>query len=176
MDCKVAAERPEFDVEILDLADYPMGFYGDTSTTTAQAETADKWKTRLRTFDAYILTAAEYNHGPTAVLKNAIDYGDWIQKPIGFVGHGGVGGARAVEHLRMIAVEMSAMSVKTGVHILFPDYLAVVKKKIRWMISRIWLKLQKHARPTCMVGQRIEGRSRRLIGSMTSRVMTQYEI
>ncbi|HWT61714.1 MAG TPA: NAD(P)H-dependent oxidoreductase [Ochrobactrum sp.] len=126
---KVAAERPEFDVEILDLADYPMGFYGDTTTTTAQAETADKWKTKLREFDAYILTAAEYNHAPTAVLKNAIDYGDWIQKPMGFVGHGGVGGARAVEQLRMIAVEMSSMSVKTGVHILFPDYLAVVKKE-----------------------------------------------
>ncbi len=44
-----------------------------------------------------------------------------------FVGYGGVGGARAVEQLRMIAVEMSSMSVKTGVHILFPDYLAVVK-------------------------------------------------
>ncbi len=29
----------------------------------------------------------------------------------------------------MIAVEMSSMSVKTGVHILFPDYLAVVKKE-----------------------------------------------
>ncbi len=63
------AERPELDVEILDVADYPMGFYGDTSTTTAQAETADKWKNKLREFDAYILTAAEYNHAPTAVLK-----------------------------------------------------------------------------------------------------------
>jgi len=124
---RLVAERPELDVEVLDVADYPMGFYGDTTTTTAQAETADKWKTKLREFDAYILTAAEYNHAPTAVLKNAIDYGDWIQKPMGFVGYGGVGGARAVEQLRMIAVEMSSMSVKTGVHILFPDYLAVVK-------------------------------------------------
>ncbi len=66
---------------------------------------------------------------------------------MGFVGHGGVGGARAVEQLRMIAVEMSSMSVKTGVHILFPDYLAVVKKKTCWMISRIWLKLRR----TCLI-------------------------
>ncbi len=124
---KVAGQRPELEVEVLDLADYPMGFYGDPATTTAQAETADKWKNKLRGFDAYILTAAEYNHAPTAVLKNAIDYGEWIHKPMGFVGYGGVGGARAVEHLRLIAAEMSSMSVKTGVHILFPDYLSVVK-------------------------------------------------
>jgi len=25
-------------------------------------------------FDAFIFTAAEYNRGPTAVLKNALDY------------------------------------------------------------------------------------------------------
>lgn len=124
---EIVAEREGLSVEVLDLADYPMNFYGDPATTPVQAETAEKWKTKLREFDAYILTAAEYNHAPTAVLKNAIDYGDWIEKPMGFVGYGGVGGARAVEQLRLIAVEMSSVSVKTGVHILFPEYLAVVK-------------------------------------------------
>ncbi|NKF34507.1 FMN reductase, partial [Pseudomonas sp. BGM005] len=39
-----------------------------------------------------------------------------------------VGGARAVEQLRLIFVEMSAASVKTGVHIAFSEYLAVLKE------------------------------------------------
>lgn len=123
----LAQSRDDIEVETLDLLDYPMAFLGEERSTDAQSETAEKWKKKVREFDGYIFTAAEYNHGPTAVLKNAIDLGEWIQKPFGFVGYGGVGGARAVEQLRLIAVEMQAASVKTGVHIVFPEYLAVVK-------------------------------------------------
>ncbi|RCS24614.1 NADPH-dependent oxidoreductase [Phyllobacterium salinisoli] len=124
---ELAGARGDIEVEVVDLLDYPMAFLGEERTTEAQNETAERWKKKMREFDGYIFTVAEYNHGPTAVLKNAIDMGEWIQKPFGFVGYGGVGGARAVEHLRLIAVEMQAASVKTGVHILFPEYLAVVK-------------------------------------------------
>ncbi len=123
----IAAERPELDVEVLDLLDYPMAFFGEASASEAESETAERWKKKLREFDGYILTVAEYNHAPTAVLKNAIDLGDFIQKPVAFVGYGGVGGARAVEHLRLVFVEMSAASVRTGVHISFPEYLSVAK-------------------------------------------------
>ncbi len=123
----LAASRAEFEVEVLDLLDYPMSFLGQASATEAQTETAELWKKKLREFDGYIFTVAEYNHAPTAVLKNAIDLGDFIHKPVAFVGYGGVGGARAVEHLRLIFVEMSAASVKTGVHISFPEYLSILK-------------------------------------------------
>ncbi|MGO4447489.1 NADPH-dependent FMN reductase [Phyllobacterium sp. TAF24] len=124
---EVAGARGDVEVEILDLIDYPMAFFGEERATTEQSETAERWKKKLREFDAYVFTVAEYNHGPTAVLKNAIDLGDFIHKPVGFVGYGGVGGARAIEHLRVIFVEMSAASVKTGIHISFPEYLTVVK-------------------------------------------------
>ncbi|WP_420959514.1 NADPH-dependent FMN reductase [Brucella sp. IR073] len=123
----VASARGDMDVEVVDLLDYPMAFLGEEQATDAQNETAERWKKKMREFDGYIFTVAEYNHAPTAVLKNAIDMGEWIQKPFGFVGYGGVGGARAVEHLRLIAVEMQAASVRTGVHILYPEYLAVVR-------------------------------------------------
>lgn len=124
---EVAGQRDDIEVEILDLLDYPMHFFGEERTTTAQTETAERWKNKLREFDGYVVTVAEYNHGPTAVLKNAIDLGEFIHKPIGFVGYGGVGGARAIEHLRLVFVEMSAASVKTGIHIAFPEYLSVIK-------------------------------------------------
>ncbi|MCO4318677.1 NAD(P)H-dependent oxidoreductase [Phyllobacterium sp. 21LDTY02-6] len=124
---ELAAGRSDVETEIVDLLDYPMHFFGEERSTTAETETAERWKKKLRTFDAYIITVAEYNHAPTAVLKNAIDLGDFIHKPVGFVGYGGVGGARAVEHLRGIFVEMSAASVKAGVHISYPEYLTVVK-------------------------------------------------
>jgi len=124
---EVAGKRDDIEVEVLDLLDYPMHFFGEERTTTAQTETAERWKKKLREFDGYVVTVAEYNHGPTAVLKNAIDLGEFIHKPVGFVGYGGVGGARAIEHLRLIFVEMSAASVKTGIHIAFQEYLSVIK-------------------------------------------------
>jgi NAD(P)H-dependent FMN reductase len=123
----IARSRAEMEVEVLDLLDYPMAMFGDARATVAESETAERWKKTLREFDGYIFTVAEYNHAPAAVLKNAIDLGDFIQKPVAFVGYGGVGGARAVEHLRLIFVEMSAASVKTGVHISLPEYIAVAK-------------------------------------------------
>ena len=81
-------------------------------------------------FDAYVFTAAEYNRGPTAVLKNALDYAfqEWINKPVAFVGYGGVGGARAVEALRLTAIELQMAPIRTAVHIQVPVYLAVLKE------------------------------------------------
>lgn len=124
---QIADQRADLNVEILDLLDFPMHFFGEERATTAENDTAERWKKALREFDGFIFTVAEYNHAPTAVLKNAIDLGEFIHKPVAFVGYGGVGGARAVEQLRLIFVEMSAVSVKTGVHISFPEYLSVVK-------------------------------------------------
>src|SRR5690606_33204741 len=75
----------------------------------------------------FIATAAEYNRAPTGVLKNALDYAynEWNKKPIGFVGYGGVGGARAVEQLRLISVELQMAPVRNGVHIVWADYMQI---------------------------------------------------
>jgi NAD(P)H-dependent FMN reductase len=47
-------------------------------------EVAQRWQEKVGEFDAFILTAAEYNRGPTAVLKNALDctYAEWGNKPV----------------------------------------------------------------------------------------------
>ena len=90
-----------------------------------------RWQAKLAEFDAFIFTAAEYNHGPTAVLKNALDYADaeWSNKPVGFVGYGGVGGSRAVEQLRLVPIELQMAPIRSAVHILFSGTLAVISGK-----------------------------------------------
>jgi NAD(P)H-dependent FMN reductase len=54
----------------------------------------------------------EYNYGPSAVLKNAIDwvYPEWNRKAASFVTYGSVGGARSVQQLRevMVALQMAS--------------------------------------------------------------------
>ncbi|HRP78982.1 MAG TPA: NAD(P)H-dependent oxidoreductase [Aquamicrobium sp.] len=119
-----------FEVEILDLRDYTLPFFDEkTSPAYAPSEApgAKEWQEKIASLDAYIATVAEYNRGPTGVLKNALDYAynEWNRKPIGFVGYGGVGGARAIEQLRLIAVELQMAPVRTGVHIAWADYMQV---------------------------------------------------
>jgi NAD(P)H-dependent FMN reductase len=56
---------------------------------------------------------AEYNHGYPAALKNAMDhlFPEFNRKPVAFVGYGNVGGARAIEQLRQVVVELEMAPV-----------------------------------------------------------------
>src|SRR6478752_9105143 len=129
---KIAKSHADIDVEVVDLRDFPLPFFDEVASSAwapSQNEVAKRWQKKVAEFDGFIFTAAEYNHGPTAVLKNALDYAyaQWSNKPVAFVGYGGVGGARAVEQLRLHAIELQMAPIRNAVHILFPDYLAVVK-------------------------------------------------
>jgi len=130
---EIARQRGDFEVELIDLKDYPMPLFAEQASSAwapSQDEVARRWQKKVDEFDAFIFTAAEYNRGPTAVLKNALDYAytEWNNKPVSFVGYGGVGGARAVEQLRLNAIELQMAPIRTAVHIQLPVYLAVIKE------------------------------------------------
>ena len=129
---EMARRRMESEVELIDLKDYPMPLFAEEASplyAPSKDEVARRWQKKVGEFDGFIFTAAEYNRGPTAVLKNALDYAykEWGNKPAAFVGYGGVGGARAVEQLRLHTIELQMAPIRSAVHILFPDYLAVIK-------------------------------------------------
>jgi NAD(P)H-dependent FMN reductase len=65
-----------------------------------------------------------------AVLKNAMDYAylEWNKKAASYVGYGSVGGARSVEQLRLISVELQMAPIRTGVHIQGADFMAALKE------------------------------------------------
>ncbi len=114
-----AAARTDLKLEVLDLRDYKLPFFNEpaspayTGGVYTQPE-AEAWRKRIGEFDAFIATVAEYNHGPTAVLKNAFDsaYLEWQRKPIAFVGYGGVGAARAIETLRGVVIELQMAPIR----------------------------------------------------------------
>ncbi|MET0941301.1 MAG: NADPH-dependent FMN reductase [Mesorhizobium sp.] len=131
---EIAKARGDVEVELIDLRDYPLPFYdepGSPAYGPLNNEVAQKWQKKVASLDGFVFLAAEYNRGPTAVLKNALDYAynEWNKKPVAFVGYGGVGGARAIEQLRLHAVELQMAPTRAGVHILWPDYLAVREGK-----------------------------------------------
>lgn len=126
----LAASRGDIDVELLDLRDFPMPFFDEVASNAwapTQNEVGQRWQKKVAEFDGFIIVAAEYNRGPTGVLKNALDYAyvEWNRKAVGFVGYGSVGGARAVEQLRTISVELQMAPIRTGVHIQGADFMAV---------------------------------------------------
>jgi NAD(P)H-dependent FMN reductase len=65
------------------------------------------------------------NHGISGALKNAIDFffAEWNNKAAGFVTYGSVGGARAVEQLRLVLAEVQIATVRNQVLLsLFTDF------------------------------------------------------
>ena len=88
-----------------------MPFFDEVASNAwapSQNPVAQRWQKKVAEFDGYIFVTAEYNHGIPAALKNALDYAypEWNKKAAAFVGYGAVGGARAVEQLRLVAAEL----------------------------------------------------------------------
>jgi NAD(P)H-dependent FMN reductase len=122
-----------FDVELVDLRDYPLPFFDDAPPALTLRDYPHEGVARLgRKLDAadgFLVLTAEYNHGYPAVLKNAMDHTfvEWRRKPVAFVGWGNVGGARAIEQRRQVSVELEMAPLRHAVHIL-PDILRPAKQ------------------------------------------------
>jgi NAD(P)H-dependent FMN reductase len=126
---KQARARDDMDVELVDLRDHPMPFFDEMASNmwmpSKNAE-AVRWQETVGRFDGYIFVVPEYNHSIPAVLKNALDqaYKEWIRKPFTAIAYGGTGGARALEHLRLIGVELQMVSTRAAVHVGGGDFMA----------------------------------------------------
>jgi NAD(P)H-dependent FMN reductase len=121
-----ARSHGAFDVEVLDLRDWPLPIFAETFETvgdfndpTYSSPLVRSWNHKIAEADAFLVITPEYNHSVPAVLKNAIDSVfvsfAFRNKPIAAVGYsGGIsGGVRAIEHLAQIAVEAEMMPLRT---------------------------------------------------------------
>jgi len=121
-------ERGGVETQLLDLRDYPMPFFDQPvpPATPGRAAYPDpvvqRWTRVVAASDGFVFVAPEYNHGVSGVLKNALDwvYPEWNRKAAAFVSYGGAAGARAVEQLRLIAVELQLAPLRAAVHIPLP--------------------------------------------------------
>ncbi len=133
------ARHPDFTSKVLDLRDYDLPFYDQPTSPSSVKdgaypnEVARELAKKIKDSDAFLVIAPEYNHGYSAVLKNAFDtvYTEWNNKPIAFVSYGSVGGARSVEQLRQVAIELQMAPIRNGVHIPAPWSLVDEGDKIK---------------------------------------------
>jgi NAD(P)H-dependent FMN reductase len=124
----VAKGHEAFDVEVLDLREWPLPMFQETMATigdfknpTYSQPIVKKWNQKISEGDAFLFVTPEYNHSVPGVLKNAVDsvflsFG-FRHKPAGFVGYsvGAAGGARAVEHLAQIGFEAEMHPLRDSV-------------------------------------------------------------
>lgn len=156
------------EIEILDLRDYEMPFFNEPVSpafikTPYTHEAVARFTEKIGEADGFIVVTPEYNRSTSAVLKNALDwvYAEWNKKSIAFVSYGNVGGARAIEHLRLIAIELQMAPIRTAVHIPGEQFFTMrfgngdpteiferTNKKVGEMISELlwWTKILKDAR------------------------------
>lgn len=124
----IAKQRGDATFELVDLRDYPLPFFDEEKSPfrePSQNELAVRWGKKVAELDGFVFVNGEYNHSVPASLKNAIDYlyREWNKKPAAFVSYGNAGGARAVEQLRMILVELQMAPLRNAVHIIRGEFL-----------------------------------------------------
>jgi NAD(P)H-dependent FMN reductase len=131
-----ATKRSDLDVELVDLRDHPLPLFEEPNPPGLQGPAGypkpviEQWRGKVKEGDGFIICTPEYNHGYPAVLKNALDYVyyDWARKAVAFVSWGGTGGIRAVEQLRLVAIELDMVPTRWALHIPNPWFVKDVSE------------------------------------------------
>ena len=117
--------------EVLDLRDYDMPFFNEPTSPAYKQEpykneAVARFTKKIAEGDAFVIVTPEYNHGTSGVLKNALDwvYQEWNNKPVAFVAYGSAQGARSVEQLRQIAVELQMAPIRNALHMPYDVVMA----------------------------------------------------
>lgn len=119
----LAKQRKDLEIDLIDLKEWNLPFYNDPLEASDGEYSYDytkKWSKKITEGDGFILVTPEYNHGYPAPLKNALDllYKEWNKKPVAFVSYGGsTGGARAVEQLKPVVLELQMVPIYEAVHL-----------------------------------------------------------
>lgn len=117
-----AAAGRDADYRLLDLADFDVPhLVAEVVPGAANKQYDDPavtaWSEAVDACDGFVFVTPEYNHSIPGTMKNAFDslFGEWAGKPVAFVGYGGDGGVRAVEHWRQIVANLSMHGIRNQV-------------------------------------------------------------
>lgn len=120
-------ERDDATYKIVDLRDINLPFYDEPKSISDLADDeyehpeTKQWGDTVASADGFVFVTPEYNHGPPATMKNAIDYAwaGWNYKPMSIISYstGQIAGARAAEQLRLMSLGVKLLPLPTAVHI-----------------------------------------------------------
>jgi len=125
---EIAKKRHDAEFELVDIKEFELPLLDEPvppSMGQYSRPHTKRWAAKINSFDGFVFVTPEYNHGISGALKNAIDFlfAEWNNKAAGFVSYGSVGGARAVEQLRLVLAEVQIATVRNQVLLsLFTDF------------------------------------------------------
>ncbi len=122
---QIARDHGGFDVELVDLADVDLPLFNEPRHPILRQYEYDytkRWSAIVDAADAFVMVSPEYNHGITAVLKNAIDYlhSEWAYKAVGILSYGGVAaGTRSAAMLKQVLAPLKMVPTVASVSLPF---------------------------------------------------------
>ena len=101
-----APQNDDIELDVVDLADFPLPVAVTDAPEPADAATAAALSARLERAEAFVVLTPEYNHSFPAPLKVAIDwnYTQWQAKPVGFVSYGGLSGGQVYAEMHAVTL------------------------------------------------------------------------
>jgi len=112
------------DTELFDVRDHS---FPETHGPKQPNDRTAKWREAMARADGLVIVTPEYNHGYPGELKIMLDalYKEYFHKPVAFCGvsDGALGGARCVEQLRQVVVELHMVAVRDAVYFMNCDKL-----------------------------------------------------
>jgi len=109
-------KRDGIETELIDVRDFRLPATDDTGET----EIAKKLSAITACADGFIIVSPEYNHGYPGELKMMLDMsdGEYAKKPIAICGvsSGATGGARMMEQLRNVIIDLAAVPLLESVY------------------------------------------------------------
>ena len=120
--------RDDITATVADLKEINLPFF-DNAVSPARPEYSPTdehviaWEKLVASSDKVLLITPEYNHGLSAIEKNALDTisKEWKEKPIAAVAYGWTGGSRSIEVLSDLIPHLG------GVFLAQPAQLAFMK-------------------------------------------------
>lgn len=127
---EAAREHGQFDVELIDLADFGLHLLDEAAHPMAQQyanEPTKRWSKSVASADAFVFLTPEYDYFPPAALVNAVQVlaKEWSYKPAGVVSYGGVsGGLRSAQVLRQLLGNLNVYALTQPVPVpMFPQFI-----------------------------------------------------
>lgn len=102
-----------------ELVDVRTMTINETIPSWVEDADATGWRKLVAKADGLIIVSPEYNHGYPGELKMLLDraYDEYKQKPVAVCGTGGgLGGARMVEGLRTVLIELSMVPIRNAIY------------------------------------------------------------
>ena len=152
---RLVSQRDASQSELVDVKDHiqeavTVPPWGEGGTET----NATKWKEIVDRADALVLVVPEYNHGYPGELKLLLDslHSEYKGMPVGIVGvsSGILGGARVIDHIKPVLIEMYLHPIHTSVNFMsvgkaFNEDGTLANEKVSEYISKMLSELEETA-------------------------------